>query len=77
MEFKYDAIDKQYDLLLPALKTKEIQLRRNDYLGLSIQDIWDYLKNTVWINDDSLHIYKMVSDILNADNDAINRYKEL
>lgn len=77
MKLKFDDIDKQYDLLLPALKTKEIQLRRNDYLGLSIQDIWDYLKETIWKNDNNLHIHKMVCDILNTSNDAINSYKEL
>ncbi len=77
MEFKFETIDKQFELLLPALKTKEIQLRRNDYLGLSVEDIWDYLKEEIWKNKDSLHINEMVSDILSADNDAINSYKEL
>ncbi len=77
MEFKFETIDKQFELLLPALKTKEIQLRRNDYLGLSVEDIWDYLKEEIWKNRDSLHINEMVSDILSADNDAINSYKEL
>ena len=77
MKFKFETIDKQFELLLPALKTKEIQLRRNDYLGLSVEDIWDYLKEEIWKNKDSLHINEMVSDILSADNDAINSYKEL
>lgn len=74
MELKFSEL---YDLLLPALETKEIQLRRNDYLGLSKKDIWEYLVNEVWKNPKEMHINKLVSDIIDCDNEAINSYKEM
>lgn len=70
-------LDELYDLLLPALETKEIQLRRNDYLGLTKNDIWDYLVNNVWEEPTKIHINKLVSDIIDCDNSLINSYKEM
>lgn len=69
--------EQLYNLLLPALETKEIQLRRNDYLGLSKKDIWQYLQTEVWKDRKDLHVHQMVSDILNASNDEINSYNEM
>lgn len=77
MDLKFNNVRELYELLLPALETKEIQLRRNDYLGLSKQDIWEYLKNTIWKNANNLTLNQMVSDILNADDEEINSYKEI
>lgn len=77
MDLKFNNVRELYELLLPALETKEIQLRRNDYLGLSKQDIWDYLKNTIWKNANNLTLNQMVSDILNAPDEEINSYKEI
>lgn len=77
MDLKFNNVRELYELLLPALETKEIQLRRNDYLGLSKQDIWDYLKNTIWKNANNLTLNQMVSDILSADDEEINNYKEI
>lgn len=77
MDLKFNNAKKLYDLLLPALETKEIQLRRNDYFGLSKEDIWEYLKETKWKNANNLRIYQMVCDILYVDNDALNSYNEL
>ena len=69
--------EKLYELLLPALETKEIQLRRNDYLGISKKDIWNYLMEKVWKNKTNVRLNEMVSDILSVDNEKINNYKEL
>lgn len=77
MDLKFNNVRELYELLLPALETKEIQLRRNDYLGLSKQDIWEYLKNTIWKNANNLTLNQMVSDILNANDEEINSYKEI
>lgn len=77
MDLKFNDLKELYELLLPALETKEIQLRRNDYLGLTKQDIWNYLKDNVWNNSNDLHLSDMVSDIMQADNDKINSYNEM
>ncbi len=77
MDLKFNNIKELYELLLPALETKEIQLKRNDYFGLTKKDIWEYLKETKWKNSNNLRIYQMVCDILYVDNDALNSYNEL
>ena len=77
MNLKFNNIKELYELLLPALETKEIQLKRNDYFGLTKKDIWEYLKETKWKNSNNLRIYQMVYDILYVDNDELNSYNEL
>lgn len=77
MDLKFNNVQELYELLLPALETKEIQLKRNDYFGLTKKDIWEYLKETKWKNSNNLRIYQMVCDILYVDNDALNSYNEL
>ena len=77
MNLEVNNIKELYELLIPALETKEIQLRRNDYLGISKKDIWEYLSDTKWKDANNLKLYQMVSDILNADNAAISSYKEI
>ena len=74
MDLKFSNALELYDLLLPALETKEIQLRRNDYLGITKKDIWKYLVETRWKNYNGLRLYQMVSDIFNLDSDLLNNY---
>ena len=74
MDLKFSNALELYDLLLPALETKEIQLRRNDYLGITKKDIWKYLSETRWKNYNGLRLYQMVSDIFNLDSDLLNNY---
>lgn len=77
MDLKFNNVQQLYELLLPALETKKIQLRRNDYLGLSKKDIFNYLRDNKWKNERNLKIHQMVSDILDLDNDELNSYNEL
>ncbi len=76
MDLKNKDIDEVYDFLLPALEVKEINLRRNDYLGITKKDIWQYLLETKWHNKTDGHLYQMVDDIMSADNEAISRHNE-
>ncbi len=77
MDLKYNNIEELYELLSPALETKKIQLRRNDYLGISKKDIWDYLIKTTWKDNSNMRIYELVSDILNVNGEEINNYNEM
>lgn len=77
MDLKFNNVQELYELLLPALETKEIQLRRNDYFGLSKKDIFNYLKDKKWKDSINLKLYQMVNDILELDNDELNSSKEL
>lgn len=75
MDLKFNDVQELYELLSPALETKVIQLRRNDYLNISKKDIWDYLKDNKWNDISKLTIREMVNDILNIDNELLNSYK--
>lgn len=75
MDLKFNDVQELYELLSPALETKVIQLRRNDYLNISKKDIWDYLKDNKWKDISKLTIREMVNDILNIDNELLNSYK--
>ena len=77
MDLKFNNLQELYDLLWPAWETKEIQLKRYDYFGLSKKDIWNYLKETRWKDLNNLRLYQMVADILYVDNDELNSYNEL
>ena len=74
MDLNFNNIQELYELLSPALETKKIQLRRNDYLNISKKDIWDYLKDNKWKDITKLKIHEMVSDILYLDNEELNSY---
>ena len=74
MDLNFNNIQELYELLSPALETKKIQLRRNDYLNISKKDIWDYLKDNKWKDITNLKIHELVSDILNLDNEELNSY---
>ena len=54
MEVKLDK--ELYEKLSPVLETKLIQLKRCDFLDISKKDLWNYLKNTKWINYNSIYI---------------------
>ena len=74
MDLNFNNIQELYELLSPALETKKIQLRRNDYLNISKKDIWDYLKDNKWKDITNLKIHELVSDILYLDNEELNSY---
>lgn len=76
MDLKFNNGRELYELLLPVLETKEIQLLRNDYPDLTKVDIWNYLTDVTWRDENDMHIYKMVSDVLGLDNEEINNYKK-
>ncbi len=76
MDLKFNNGRELYELLLPVLETKEIQLLRNDYPDLTKVDIWNYLTDVTWKDENDMHIYKMVSDVLGLDNEEINNYKK-
>ncbi len=70
MEVKLDK--ELYEKLSPVLETKIIQLKRCDFLDISKKDLWNYLKNTKWINYNSIYINQLVNDILLIDGSNLN-----
>ena len=74
MDIEFNSIRELYERLLPALNTKITQLKRYDLDYIKKEDIWNYLKITKWENATNLELYQMVDDILNLDNDEIDKY---
>lgn len=74
MDIEFNSVKELYNRLLPALNTKVEELRRNDLDYIKKEDVWNYLKDTKWINANNLLLYQMVDDILNLDNSVIDEY---
>ena len=74
MDIKFNNAAELYERLKPALKTKLAELKREGYYYLTIEDIWNYLKENKWYESKNLGLNDMVSDILNSDNVVIDNY---
>lgn len=74
MDIEFSSLKELYQRLSPALETKRMDMIRSGYSYVQKEEIWDYLKNEKWGVDSNLSLAEMVSDILNSDNDAIDRY---
>jgi len=74
MEVEFKTASELYDRIKPALTTKVEEMRRNGYLYIKEEDIWNYLKEVKWAKSTNLELYQMVSDVLNTDNIVIDSY---
>ena len=77
-EFKFSSLNELYTRLYPAFNTRKVELLRQ---GIEVReiDLWNFLKESVWIDNKNLSIYDMVSDIMKIDEvklkDYINKTK--
>ena len=73
--YKFNTLEELYRKLLPALNTKVGDLKRDNIVNITAEDIWKYLKNTYWCNRSDLTLGDMVNDILTTPNIDILNYK--
>lgn len=73
---EYNSIKELYNALIPAFNVKIRMFKNSEFNSIQKDDIWNYLKNTKWINSINLTISEMVSDIINVDGYKIIKYKE-
>ncbi len=59
MEFKN--LTELKNRLMPALRLKKEEINNKN---ITEEDIWNYLKETKWINSNNLSLSDMVNDIL-------------
>jgi len=64
---KINTLTDLYKRVLPALKTKVGELKRENIPFVSELDVWNYCVKTKWKNKHDLRIYEIVDDILNED----------
>lgn len=75
-DLKFNSLEELYKKILPALRTKVNELKRNNISYIKEEDIWNYLKNNFWRNKTDLTLGQMVDDIINASNSALEKYKK-
>ena len=71
---EFNSVTELYQRLVPALQTKVTELKREGYDYLTIEDVWNYLKESKWKESRNLALHEMVSDILNSENIVIDDY---
>ena len=49
-------------------------MKRDGYEYLTVEDVWNYLKESKWKNSKNLALNEMVSDIFSSDNAIIDDY---
>ncbi|MFA5409891.1 MAG: post-transcriptional regulator, partial [Bacilli bacterium] len=67
MEFK--SLSELYNRIKPALVSKNNDLKRIGINYVKEEDIWNYLKETKWVQTSDLSLSEMVSDIFNLGSD--------
>ncbi len=64
-----------YNMVLPALKTRTNELKRNKINFINEKQIWHYLKENVWSEEENLTLFDMVSDILSVKEIDLIKYQ--
>ena len=61
--------------LVPALNVKMKALKRSNFVDITKEDIWNYLRDNKWKYSVDLTLADMVNDIIHTNNVDINDYK--
>lgn len=71
---EYKSQKELYDGLIPAMNVKLKLLKKSNYLDITYDDIWEYLRDFKWKNSVDLTLSDMVQDIIHTDNLEIANY---
>ncbi len=72
-EIKFKSLNELYKRLYPALNTRKNELAK-EKVEVTELDIWNYLKETIWDNNDELNLCDMVDNILSLTEKDIISY---
>lgn len=72
MEFA--SLKDLYNHVKPALITKKEEMNKLGFTYIVEEDIWNYLKEVKWQEATNLSLSEMINDILNTENDTIDKY---
>ena len=70
----FKTLEDLYQRIRPALMTKRAEMRRNGYVYIKEEDIWNYLKEVKWVGSKDLSLYQMTCDILDTNDGSIDDY---
>ena len=74
-DIKFSSLNELYNRLVPAMETKVRELKLNGINFITVDDIWNYLKNNNWIRREHLTLGEMVDDIINVSDKDLMDYK--
>ena len=70
-DIKFNSINDLYNRVLPALKSKRKELKKNSINYITEKDIWLVLSKNKWQKEKNLTLADIVDDILNIDNSKL------
>lgn len=76
-EIKFNSLNELYQRLIPALRVRVTELKREKLPHIKEEDIWNYLVDKVWVNKKSLEMCELVNDILKTDTIKLIEYTRL
>ena len=76
MDIEFASVKELYERLTPALRTKELELKRNGINYIKKEDIWNYLTGYKWNKTNNLLLFEMVDDIFSVDSILLKNYVE-
>ena len=71
---RFNSLNELYNRLVPAMETKVSELKLNGVNYISVEDIWNYLKNNKWNKSRDLTLSECVDDILNTSDLEYKKY---
>ena len=74
MDLEFSSLKDLYLRVEPALTSKKTELDRIGLSYIDKKDIWDYLVENKWKVGIDLTLSDVVDDILNTDNNLIDKY---
>ena len=74
METSFKTVEELYNRVLPALRSKVKELKRENITYVKEEDIWNYLIDNKWKYSHGLELSEVVEDILNTSNHSISVY---
>ena len=74
MDLEFSSLKDLYLRVEPALEAKKTELKRIGLSYIDKKDIWDYLVENKWKMGIDLTLSDVVDDILNTDNNLIDKY---
>ena len=66
MEINFSSVEELKKRLMPALRIRKRELKRNGYI-INEEEVWTYFVNNFWKQANNLSLAQMVDDILNKE----------
>lgn len=70
----FSSLEELYNRVKPALKCKVKDLNRTNIYYIHESDVFNYLKNTLWVKKNNLTLGEIVNDIMTTSNAELEAY---